>query len=176
MVIICQKSLLVIICSISHSWTIKSFDSKLKLIKKNKFMKNFFLTQHILNRNTFDLIRTHVWKLWFFLTFASRSLHCIYHLKIKQKKYLKHSTSYYNYFMFNLCITLFFTETSCFRCIFVSCCRFCVSRYFFSIPNLSIFVKWLPWKERDNHKNEATIYIMIIFNDNATFLLFSTTL
>lgn len=98
---------------------------------------------------------------------------CIVYLTWKlSKKYLKHSTSYYNYFMFNLCITLFFTETSCFRCIFFSCCRFCVSRYFFSIPNLSIFVKWLPWKERDNHKNEATIYIMIIFNDNATFLLF----
>lgn len=106
----------------------------------------------------------------------TKESHVNTYLTVKTGKKMSSSTrlNYDNYFMFNLCTSLFFAEHNAplwlLRVIFVF-----IRWLFVLFAILSYFTEWLLCgeKEHDNHKYEAAIYLMIILNDNATFFFVS---
>lgn len=122
----------------------------------------------------------HCKRMFFFWAFITQTrtvrLHVNAYLTLnwpkKKTNNFKHSANYYNYFMFNLCMSLFLPK----QCLFaVAACNFRICNVYvrsnFAGTRGWDWMKLLRFNIRmANHKNEATIYLMIILNDNATFL------
>lgn len=109
-------------------------------------------------------------------TYISQSIDI--HTYTHYKNNIKHSANYYNNFMFNLCMSLFFAETMlCYNFRFFFLSWILLLKQFFNSWSVDCRFMNICVHSRlytGNHKNEATIYLMIILNDNATFLFYRT--